>query len=292
MGTVFPGRMADHLKALQEELDRHEQKKAGKERYLGHRINRGFYLVIVVLVLIIVAILLAEQAAIRHLQDEQQRTLTENAYLQSELDHYRAAYQSALQDAQAFGKIYDITYANGTPESNETNASNATAPRLTVPQTESGPVTLPGTDAWDYYAKQGVINDSCIPTTKVVQTDGSTVDVVVIASGKEGTEWPRLMVVIDGAPVGSYTVNSTEQQVLKTSVIMPAGTHHLDILFLNGGQATSVSIPLVRIGDRTLENAVSVIDYGAGFGALDCVDTATGDTLSATGAMRFRIEKL
>ena len=287
--------MTNHFKELQGELERHEQSKKEarrKERYLGHRTNKGFYLVIVVLVLIIVAVLLAEQAAIRHLKDEQQRTLTENAYLQSEVDHYKAAYRSALQDAQAFGRIYDITYANGTPETNQSNGTNATSPVKAAPPKPGGPVTLPGTDAWDYYAKQGVINDSCIPTTKAVQTDGDTVDVVVVASGEQGAEWPKLMVVIDGAPVGTYTADSEAQQVFKTSVIMPAGTHHLDILFLNGGQAKSITIPLVRIGDRTLENAVSVLDYGAGFGALDCKDTATGDTLTRTGAMRFRIEKL
>lgn len=289
---VFPRTMEDHLNELQEQLDNHEKRK--KERYLGHRTNRAFYAAIVVLVLIVVVLILADQVAIHHLKDKQARTLTENAYLQSELIHYKAAYRSALQDAQAFGKIYDITYANGTPETNDLNKSNgsvATA-RVLPPPTKSGPKTLPGTNAWDYYAKQGVINDSCIPTTKVVQTDGSTVDVVVIASGKEGKEWPKLMVVIDGAPVGTYTADSKEQQVFKTSVVMPAGTHHLDILFLNGDRAKSVSIPFVRIGDRTLENAVSIIDYGTSFQALDCKETTAGDTLTKTGALRYRIEKL
>ncbi len=85
---------------------------------------------------------------------------------------------------------------------------------------------------------------------------------------------------------------SATQGVYKSSVILPKGTHHLDLTFDNAEQAGPVTIDLVRIGDRTLKTEISVIDEGTAFGMFDCEGTTEGNTLKQSGAMRFRIEKV
>jgi len=270
--------MEDHFDELQEQLDHHEKRKP--ERYLGHRTNRAFYVIIFLLIFLIVALIVAQLLTVTTLKAQQKRTLTELAYTQSELDHYKEAYMTAVADAQAFGRIYDTNY---TGDANATPAAAVLAPAQAQ--------TLPNESVWGYYNKLDIIDDSCIPTTKVVHTDSDAVEVVVIASGTKGTAWPRLNVLMDGTLLASFDIAGT-QGVYKTAVILPMGTHHLDLAFVNAQQSGPLSIPIVRIGDRTLENEVSIIDYGAEFGMFNCKQTAEGDTLKDDGAMRFRIEKV
>lgn len=241
----------------------------------GHRtgdrvIRRGLFVVLLVVHLL----------TVRALKARQQRIMAKLAYTESELDHYKEAYMTAVADAQAFGRIYDTNY---------TGDVNAKPMAAVLAPTEAQ--TLPNESVWDYYNKMGVINDSCIPTTKVVNTDTDAVEIVVIASGTKGTAWPRLNVLMDGTLLASFDIAGT-QRVYKTAVILPKGTHHLDLAFVNGAQSGPLSIPIVRIGDRTLENEVSIIDYGGAFAMFDCEQTSEGDTLTENGAMRFRIEKV
>ena len=251
------------------------------ERFLGHRPNHGFYVVILLLLAFFVGLVALHFRVVSELRAEQQQTLQQLAQAQADLDHYKKAYQSALEDAQALGKIYDITYrGNATPTS---TAGAEPAP--------SDVKHLPSVDVWDYYNKQGVITDSCIPTAKLVQTPSDIVEVVIVANGVQAQEWPRVTLLIDGAFINSFEVAGTEQ-LLKTSVELPKGTHHLDILYTNAAKAGSLEIPAVRIGDRTLDNTVSVIDLGTGFAMFDCQDTVQGSNFTGEGAMRFKIEKI
>ncbi len=252
-------------------------------RYLGHRANRAFYIVIGALVLVILAMILLQVLVVDSLHRQQRHLQTELAYTQGELAHYKEAYRTVLADAQAFGRIYDTNYTG------DANATAAAAPAPVAPQMEVQ--HLPARSTWDFYKAQGTIDDSCIPTTKVVQTPEDTVEIVLVASGKAGEEPPKVALLVDATTLATFSIGP-DQGVYKAAVVLPKGTHHIDIAYLNPGQSHSVTISLIRIGDRTVENEVSVLDYGTGFTMLDCKETEQGDTLAENGAMRFRIEKV
>jgi hypothetical protein len=259
------------------------------KRFLGHRTNEAFFIIIVLLLLLFVGLIVLHYKVVADLERQQQATLSELASARDGLAHYREAYDSALQDAQAFSKLYDFTYrgeTNGTPEAAKTVSVQPSSILNATPK------QLPVVNVWEFYSRQGVITDSCILTSKVVKTSQDAVEVVVLVRGKKAAQWPRVTLLIDGAFISSYQTTSEEEQVFKSLVDLPKGTHRLDLLYDNGAQAGGLTIPTVRVGDRTVENTVSIIDYGKGFGMFDCNDTAQGDTLTREGAMRFRIEKV
>jgi len=247
-------------------------------RYL-ERTSHSLYLLTVLLLVFFLALLALHFSTLQGLRDKQEATLAELSATQQELARYKEAYAIVLQDAQAFGRIYDITYGGMDGSgANTTNASQAKP--------------LPGANVWEYYHERGVISDSCIPTTKVVQTPSDVVELVLVASGQKEAEWPRLTLLVDGSFLASYRIESGQQTIQRTLLALPKGEHHLDFVYDNAGRAGNVTVSLLRIGDRTIENAVSVIDEGQGFAMFDCKETKEGGTMTTDGAMRFRIEKV
>ncbi len=259
-------------------------RKQGK--LLGHHTNKGFYIVIVLLVIVILAIIIGHFGTVKDLQKEHQATQTELAFVESELEHYKQAYEIALADARALGRIQQIEYGMQAA-GNETNASE--------PRTfgrASDVKRLPDENVWLTYSTQGFVTDTCIPTTKVVQTPKEEVEIVVIAAGVKDEEWPELTLLVDGTVIEQYIISEEEDTIYKTSLYLPKGTHYLDLLYENDDESKSVRVSLLRIGDRTLETDISIIDQGSAFGMFDCEDVKEGDTMKKNGAMRFRIEKV
>jgi hypothetical protein len=249
-------------------------KAAQRIRYL-ERTSHSLYLLTLLILVFFLALLTFHFSTVQDLRAKQESTLAELSATQQELARYKEAYAIVLQDAQAFGRIYDITYRGMNESENGTNAT-----------------PLPGANVWEYYHERGVINDSCIPTTKVVQTPSDVVELVLVASGQKQAAWPRLTLLVDGSFLASYQIESEQQTIHRTLLALPKGEHHLDFVYDNAGRAGNVTVSLLRIGDRTIENAVSVIDEGQGFAMFDCKETREGGTMTTDGAMRFRIEKL
>ncbi|MBR9692553.1 hypothetical protein GOV07_01335 [Candidatus Woesearchaeota archaeon] len=271
----------DELAKLGKELGQHEQSKQAGDKHskhtiIGHHTNKGFYLIIAFLVIVIIVMAIIHLRTVERLERAQVRTMTETAFLQADLDHYKEAYEIALEDAKAFGKIHDIRYG-------EENNTADTIENVTA---------LPTTKVWEEYQERGLIADECIPSSKLVQTPEDEVEIVVVAAGTEEKEWPRLALLIDGIALAEFHVESEEQTIYKTAIVLPKGTHHLDLVYNNADKAGPVTVSLLRIGDRTLETEISILDYGFAFSMFDCEDTAEGDTLKERGAMRFRIEKV
>jgi|GEM_PF-2658060 len=281
----------ENLAALGKALESHQHSKSSepgtagrkpgkREHYLGHRTNYGFYILIVALVLILIVIVVAQRAAVAGLAARNREASTRITFLEGEVARYKQAYEIALLDAQALGRIQDITYEdteNATPQEN-----------MTVGEVK----TLSERNVWLEYSSQGFVSDACIPTTKVIQTPSDEVEIVVIASGTREEEWPQLSLIIDGTVIDKFRVTSDAEGVYKSAVLLPKGTHHLDLLYANSNKAGPVRISLLRIGDRTLETDISVIDYGSAFGMFDCKDTEEGNLLDENGALRFKIEKV
>jgi hypothetical protein len=259
-----------------EELPSFPKVKAARHIRFLERTSHGLYLLTLLLLVFILALLAFHFNTVQGLRAKQEATAAELSAAQQELARYKEAYAIVLQDAQAFGRIYDITYG-GMNGSNGTNASAK---------------PLAGANVWEYYHERGVINDSCIPTTKVVQTPSDVVELVLIAAGHKEAEWPRLTLLVDGSFLASYQIESEQQSIQRTLIALPKGEHHLDLVYDNAARAGNVTISLLRIGDRTIENAVSIIDEGEGFAMFDCKETREGNTMTKDGAMRFRIEKL
>lgn len=286
--------MEDDLSAISDALERKGSRsdrsaKRQQERYLGHKTNRGFYVVILLLVIVILALVVAHFGIVKEQEEELRTAKLESAFLQSELDHYKEAYGIAVQDAQAFGRMYELGYRGESPS----DAAQGAVARPAIATSDAAePKRLPERSVWDYYHAQGIITDECVPTTKVVQTPGDTVEIVIVASGKRGEEWPSLNLLVDATTIATFTVDAEQEGVYKAIVELPKGTHRLDLVHLNGERSGALAIPVVRIGDRTLENEVSVLDYGEAFSLFDCEETDEGDTLKRSGAMRFRIEKV
>lgn len=278
--------MRAHLEELERQLAEHEKSakhchKSGAKRrhngYLGQHASRGPYILIILLILAFLTLLVAHFQIVNELKKSHAKTETILSYTNAKLDECQQAYQIVLEDAQAFGKIYDIQY-KGENETNETVAITNKAKEL------------PEKNVWKEYNENGIIKDACIKETKVVQTPGDEVEIVILAAAL-GTEDPRLSLLIDGTFIQQFTIHGSDG-IYKTSVLLPKGTHYLDLTFDNPETAKAVTVSLVRIGDRTLETDISVLDYGARFKMFDCEETKQGETLDKAGAMRFRIEKV
>ncbi len=277
--------------ALHEELRRHEKNRRASrsghdQRYLGHRTNKGFYVLLLLLLLVIAAILLFHFLTLQRLSEERLQAQEELVTLRAERDHYREAYEIALADARAFGRLYDAGYKGDA--GSKTDGSGTNSP----PLSNTSALRLPRESVWAYYHAQGVISDTCIPVTKVVQTPSNIVEIVIVARGKKGAEWPRLNLLVDATTIATFIVETEQDGVHKALVELLPGTHRIDLVYLNGETSKELTVPLLRIGDRTIENEVSVLDYGEGFSLFDCQETGQGATLKRSGAMRFRIEKV
>ncbi len=287
--------MSSDFKELANDIDEHDKREAAKDSIkhvkssMGHKPNFSIYIIIFLLVLLNISTILIFSYSLKDLRAEHGKTLSDLAAAKLEIDHYKVSYQIAMQDAQAFGKIYDINYKDRL--ANTTNATlNSVQQNNVIKQDDIK--HLPKVDVMAYYLAQGIVNDSCIPTTKLVQTPDDVVELVVVASGKKDIEWPTISLIVDGTLISTFTLSTEEQNIFKTIVELPKGTHHIDLVYSNAKRSGDVTISLVRIGDRTIETETSILDYGAGFGLFDCKNINDGDTLTEDGAMRFRIEKV
>lgn len=268
------------LKELSKAVDKKYRVKPQEDKkYLGHRTNISFYIIIGLMIVLFIILAIGHVASVRHLRAETHDALTQLALVTAERDKYRDAYEIVLADVQAFSRMHHVQY-EGEVEENETATP--------VPiHDDSVRVLLP--DVWEHYNEQQVILDSCIETTKLVQTEQDEVEIVVVATSEHGGA--KLRLFIDAQDMDTYSIGDTET-ISKTRALLPKGTHYLDLIYSNADEAGDLTISVVRIGDRTLENEISVIDRGDGLAVFDCDDTTKGDRLEEDGAMRFRIEKV
>lgn len=239
--------------------------------YLGGRTHRGFFIIIGLLVILLITIIIIHSNRVAYFEEQYELLAQENAKRTAERDAFKEAYQIALEDAQAFGELYESGYRPPIDDAEQ----QAQGPRQDAFQ-------LTSTDVWRFYHERGLINDSCILATKVVQTPDDLVDFVIIATGDA-----KIRMLVDAQEVTQFTVTG-EESVTNVAVSLPKGTHYLDLVVLNG----TVDITTLRIGDRTIETGISLLDYGTGFGVFDCQDTSQGGTLDQPGALRVRLEKL
>lgn len=258
--------------------------------FLGHKTNRSFYYIIGLLTLIIVALLVMYVVATNELKERQKDLTIQLLDAKAESAKYKQAYEIVLADAQAFDRIYGTGYRGESDvldadiNASAQNTNTSATPRPSPLAQPTGPVTLSDTDAWGFYFERGLIQDWCIETTKLVQTPTDVVDIVLIAS----SDGAALRLLVDAQDVARFDVAGNEQ-ILKSSVVIPKGTHHIDIVYVGGAK---LDISLVRIGDRTIESDISVLDFGSGFDVFDCEDTKQDSQLKEPGAMRMRIEKV
>lgn len=263
------------------------QRRPEKNRsLLGHKTNRIFYILLQMLIIVCIAILIMHFLVVNQLKEERRQLEEELERTSAELERYTEAYQIVLEDAQAFGEIYGLEY-EGRVEAEPAEKASTAAPERPLVAKE-----LEGAGTWGSYLAGGIISDACIPTTKAIQSSEDELEIVLIATGEAGEELPALSLLIDGVYIASYRITAEEGGVYKALVVLPKGTHYLDLAFTNGDRAESVRVEALRIGDRTLETGTSIIDYGTAFAMFDCRESEVGEVLEATGAMRFRIERI
>ncbi len=274
--------MGQPLKELADAYEEHERrrgsaKQAGKRRYLGHRTNYAFYAIILCLLLTLAIILLAQRYAVADLEERHRQALLEVSALESEVARLEEAYRIAAEDAEAFSRLHGIAF-NDTGEQGDRRSEAGEA------------ATLPGESAWEAYREAGFITDECLGASKLVRTPGEEVEIAVVASAEEGTGWPTLTLLVDGTVIDAYPIASSEEEIRTSRIRLPKGTHYLDII-RTSSDGGPVRVSLLRIGDRTLETGLGLIDHGSGFAMFDCEETARGNLLEREGALRFRIEK-
>jgi len=252
-----------------------------KESYLGHRTNKGFFLIIGLLIVLIVIIILLNFRANMELRADKQELRQQIANLEAERDALQEAYGIVLEDAKAFGEIYRADYEGADIGVDVVNNDSV------IPEAPAeGAVTLSDTDVWGFYNAQGIILDECIDTTKLVQTPDELVEILIVGSGEDAV----LRVLVDAQEVGQVLI-AGEESLHTLAVNLAKGTHYLDLVYSTADTNGPVTINLIRVGDRTLETAISTLDYGIGFAVFDCEKDKRGDTLKKNGAMRFKIEK-
>ncbi|MBR9702513.1 hypothetical protein GOV10_00620, partial [Candidatus Woesearchaeota archaeon] len=194
---------------------------------------------------------------------------------------------------QAFGKMYDVIYDEKiVPEGTTDNASEEAGGVETNKVLKEVARELSTTNVWGFYNERGIISDECIETTKLVQAVGEELEIVIVTETDRDEAFPHLRLLVNAQELARFDVTQEHEQVHKFKTKIPKGTHYIDILFDNADEAGDLTISLVRIGDRTIENDITILDYGIGLGIFDCEDTTQGTTLKKNGAMRFRIERV
>lgn len=274
--------MSDELNDLKDALDAYEtkEKKTNTQtNYLGHRTNKAFYVIIVLLLILNIFLVIAHFKTVSELEKRHDNTLSELAEAKLDRDEYKQAYQIVLADAQAFSRIYDVTYGE--------NESGLPSPQRDQGFVRSQVQVLSSTDAWGFYAERGMISDACITTTKLVQTSTDEVEITIVARADETTP---LRVLVDAQEIARIDITDSDEPQ-SAGVKLPLGTHYVDFVHSSADVNGEITVDLVRIGDRTIGTDISIIDYGVGFGFFDCEDTDQGNTIERNGAMRFRIEK-
>lgn len=274
--------MTDPLVELQRQVAAHEHgqrpKPAEQKHFLGHGNNKSVYLILLLIILCI-GLIIAHILIVEQLKKQQQQTLSQLAEVQAERDEYKTAYEGVLQDAQAFGKIFNITY-HGENTTEPTHVANEDVKRLPI------------VNIWAYYEKQGLVNDSCISTTNVLATPDEIVVISILAGGGKATNWPQLTLLVDGTYITRYTINSTKTKPYATRVILSTGEHLIDLVDGNATSAGNITITALSVGDRTINTTAAIINAGAGFAMFNCKNVTEGDTLTTNSAMRFRVEKI
>lgn len=284
-----------HLNSLEKDLiARTEEKRSNKQirdkkSFLGHKTNKVFYVGIAILIAFNIIFLIIHISTVNELKSHERAALLKLAAMEQERDQYYQAYMIVLEDAQAFGKMYDVIYDGRlVNESTITNADEEEADGVENTTARE----LSTTNVWKFYNKRGIIKDSCIKTTKLVQAVDEELEIVIVTEAKRGEAWPHLRLLVDAQELTRFDVTQKEEQIHKFKTKIPKGTHYIDILFDNADVAGDLTISLVRIGDRTIENDITILDYGTGLDIFDCQDTTQGMTLKKNGAMRFRIERV
>lgn len=288
----------EHLSAIKKDIARFVEKKSAKrpvmykKSFLGHKTNRAFYALIAILLMFILILLIMYISTVHELKSRERAVLLELAVMEQERDQYYQAYMIVLEDAQAFGKMYDVIYDGRLV--NESAFTNGDEEKVSGVETnkvlKEVARELSTTNVWGFYNERGIISDECIETTKLVQAIGEELEIVIVTEAERDEAWPHLRLLVNAQELVRFDVTQEEEQIHKFKTKIPQGTHYIDILFDNADVAGDLTISLVRIGDRTIENDITILDYGVGLGIFDCEDTAQGTTLKKNGAMRFRIE--
>lgn len=260
--------------------------------------NKGLYAIIGLLAFLLIVITALHLRSVSNFSDRSVLMGQTIFELEQERDYFKERYQIALEDAQAFGKIHGVLL-NRTdmgPLERHLSAPNITenvqqmAGQFASPARGTTTKMLPTLSPWVFFNEEGFINDSCYTTTKLVESKEDVLNVTIIAQGTVPGLWPELSVLIDGTLIANHVV--TEQSdSYKTQVALRPGTYHLDILY-NDASTGPVNIPRVRIGDKTINNSIALIDYGSDMEMFDCQDTTEGTTIRREGAMRIVFDKV
>jgi len=241
--------------------------------FLGHYTNKTFYIIFFCLLLLFIFLLVSHAMTVDHLKERQENLTQQLLESRIEAQNYKEAYAIVLEDAKAFSSMFDAGYRAEVVE--PVNEINETQSEVSVDV-----VSLSENDPWSFYAKEGFIQESCFATTKLVQ--GQPLEIVVVASSEDAT----LRLLVDAQDIARFDV-VREEQIFKVQVDAPKGTHYVDLVYDGGAP---VDISLVRVGDRSIDTAISLLDFGSGFGVFDCEDTAQGSYLDEPGALRLRVE--
>jgi len=242
--------------------------------FLGHHTNKTFYVIIFCLLFLIVFLLVSNAITVNHLKERQENLTQQLLEARIETQNYKEAYNIVLEDAKAFSSMFDAGYRAESvePVENESESDASSEP--------IGVVSLSENDPWSFYAREGFIKESCFETTKLVQ--GEPLEIMIVAS----SEGASLRLLVDAQDVARFEVKGDEQ-IFKVQVDAPKGTHYVDVVY-DGGDPVDVS--LIRVGDRSIDTTISLLDFGSGFGVFDCKDIAQGSSLDEPGALRMRVE--
>lgn len=267
--------------AMKEHRKKQNVKSEKKERYLGHRTNRAFYVIILLLLVVIGILIYYHLIIVAELESRQSETLHQLSIAEAQVIKYKEAYDIVLEDAAAYSKFYDVNY---TPEVEP-------EPENLSPTIIESTLDINSTTLWQQRIEKGIISDACIKTTKLIHSAGERVELRMSLSGVKRVKWPRLQVFLDGTLLTTFKVESEQERQYVLAVMMTRGPHYLDLIYPNGNKAGEVTIHELTIGDRTLETKLEVIDEGTLLGMFDCKDTHKGNTLDTIGAYRMKLEK-
>lgn len=229
--------------------------------------SKNFHIIIFSLSFLVVFLVVSNAIVASHFKERQENLTQQLLEARIEAQNYKEAYNIALEDAKAFSSLFNAGY----------HAKNSGF--ADEEPSEVGVVALSKNDPWSFYAREGLIKDSCFETTKLVQ---GPLEILVVASSEDAS----LRLLVDAQDIARFDV-AGDEQLFKVQVDAPKGTHYIDLVYDGGAP---IDISLMRVGDRTIDTAISLLDFGSGFGVFDCKDTARGSFLDRPGALRMRVE--
>ncbi len=218
-------------------------------------------------VLVFLAILLVQHRENVALAQENAQINARISELETQNAFYKKAFEITLDDIKLLSSSY------GGEARYERLASDLREKELgTVlgEQTANKTYRLRNPFLWREYQQKGIISTSCLASPATVDTIAD--EVLLTLRGNAS----NLSVYVDGNYLEALALSGE----VSLSVLIPSGTHELDLVMSEPGVVTEMILDTVPISGAT-------VDYGRGWEVFDCKDTEAGGAPQRAGAVRL-----